>query len=661
MRRGRIRFVWLIAALYLLCCEALAQGVRDSRGRDFWLAIPPSEFTSGQTDNERFLSLLFASDSAQTSVVIAARRLTGTVDTIRATVPPGSLREVRIDDYERYQLDGVENVGGGSRNGEVPSPASIHVVTSHDVSLYAVLRSPKSSDAWLVLPTDALSTDYMVASYTSDIVQELFSARAYPSQFVVVSTEDSTTVNIELSTDRSDRRTGSKRSIQLQRGQSYLVQAYINNRRRDDLTGTLISSSKPVVVIGGHRRSQVPVLLPSASRDLLAEQMPGLETWGRRILVPPLALPSDYAQYSVDDIPVCRVIASADSTSVLVNAQPAYMLDKGKFWDLPLDMPLVIDATKPILVIILDRSANRTGGGRTGDPSMIVVPPTEQFLRSYTIGCVASSVMGAELYREHFVTALIPTTAVASLEVDGSKNYTATVRSILGTSSSIVTIPVTSGAHRLRADSAFGVFVYGYGNAESYGYTGGMAFERLYDPVLCLRAMSAKGQPGLADTIAIIVDSVDQRNLEVLTGIRRVRFTVSFDASSFVPSGRGRRDTSSTMMFIDVTSSISTIRPGDTVGLIVGRHTLGLSDSSLINVDSATWSDGAGQALRVATRYIPGDLVTMSVCEADGRARLFDPQSPKPFSVGLRGYYDLRGQYVGTSLEGQPIGVYFLR
>lgn len=661
MHRGRIRFIWLIAALCLLCCDTLAQGLRDCRGRDFWLAIPPSEFTSGQTDNERFLSLLFAGDSVQTSIVIAARRLNGTIDTIRATVAPGALREVRINDYERYQLEGVENVGGGSRDGEVASPASIHVATSHDVSLYAVLRSPKSSDAWLVLPTDALSTDYMVASYTSDLVQEIFSARAYPSQFVVVSTEDSTTVNIELSTDRSDRRTGSKRSIQLQRGQSYLVQAYINNRRRDDLTGTLISSSKPVVVIGGHRRSQVPVLLPGASRDLLVEQMPGIETWGRRILVPPLALPSDYQQYSVDDIPVCRVIASADSTSVLVNAQPAYMLDKGKFWDLPLDVPLVIDATKPILVVILDRSANRTGGGRTGDPSMIVVPPTEQFLRSYTIGCVASNVSGAELYREHFITALVPTSAVSSLEVNGSKNFAASVRSILGTSSSIVTIPVRSGAHRLRADSAFGVFVYGYGNAESYGYTGGMAFERLYDPVLRLRALSARGQPGQDDTIAVILDSVDQRNIEGLTGIRSVRFTVAFDASSFVPSSRGRRDTSSTTMFIDITSPISALRLGDTLGLVAGRHTLGLSDSSSISVDSATWSDGAGLALRVVTRYIPGDLVTTSVCDADDRKRLFDPRFPEPFSVGLRGYYDLRGQYVGTSLEGQPIGVYFLR
>ena len=661
MHRGHIRKIWLIASLYLLSCDVVAQGLRDSRGRDFWLAIPPSEFTSGQTDNERFLSLLFASDSVQTSVVIAARRLSGAIDTIRVTVPPGSLREVRLDNYDRYQLEGVENVGGGSRDGEVASPASIHVATSNDVSLYAVLRSPKSSDAWLVLPTDALSTDYMVASYTSDLVQELFSSRAYPSQFVIVSTEDSTTVDIELSTDRSDRRTGSKRTILLQRGQSYLVQAYITSRRRDDLTGTLISSSKPVVVIGGHRRSQVPVLLQSASRDFIAEQLPGIETWGRRVLVPPLALPSDYAQYSVDDVAVCRIIAASDSTSVLINSQPVFVLNRAKFLDLPLDVPLVIDASKPILVTILDRSANRTGGGRTGDPSMIVVPPTEQFLRSYTIGCVASSVMGAELYQEHFVTVLIPTSAVASLEVDGSKTYSATVRSILGTTSSIVTIPVESGAHRLRADSAFGVFVYGYGNAESYGYTGGMAFERLYDPVLRLRALNAEGQPGQIDTIAVIVDSVDQRNVDGLTGIRNVRFRVTFDASSFVPSGRGRRDTSSTMMFIDVSSTIANLRPGDTVGLIVGRHTLGLSDSSSISLDSATWSDGAGQSLRVVTRYVSGELITTSVCEADDRKRLFDPRLPKPPIVGMRGYYDLRGQYVGTTLEGQPIGVYFLR
>lgn len=636
-----------------------AQGIRDSRGRDFWLAVPPNENGSSTDTDRSFVSLLVATDNVVTNVTVIARQRSGKRDTIRATVPASTLWEIRIDNYDLYQLEGVERVGGGSLDGERASPASIHVTTSNDVSLYAVLRARRSSDAWLVLPTDALSTDYIVASYTSDVATSLGTTIAYPSQFVIVATQDSTQVDISLSVDRSDRQIGRTRSVTLQRGESYLLQARIEANRRDDLTGSTISSSKPIVVIGGHRRAQVPVLSSAASRDCLVEQLPGLETWGRQIVVPPLAKPSDHTLFSVDDVPVCRIIASQDSTLVTVNTQPDYLLNKGKFWDLPLDIPLVIDATKSVLVTVLDRSANRSGSQRLGDPSMMIAPPTEQYLRSYIVGSVGPNSAGGQIYSEHYITVIIPTVAAASLELDGTTTFPATSTSILGSQFSVVTMKVTPGAHRLKADSTFGVFVYGYGGAESYGYVGGMAFERLYDPVIRLRALRTDGIPGQSDTIAVILDSVDVRNVESLTGIRRVRYQVTFDASCFVPRVEGVLDSAATSITVEIDTAVGTLFPGDTIGLIAGVHTLGRTDSSLIVIDSASWFNGTGESIRINTRYIPGDLVTNEICDTDVGKRLFDPRLVAP--PAIRGYYDLRGQYVGPTLDGLPIGVYFRR
>ncbi|MBU3698566.1 MAG: hypothetical protein FGM33_00950 [Candidatus Kapabacteria bacterium] len=659
LSRGHIRQFWIIVVLIASAISALSQGIRDSRGRNFWLAVPPNDNASSTPTDDSFVSLLVATDDVVTDVTVLARQRSGKTDTIRAKVPPSTLWEIRIDDYDLYQLQGIERLGGASIDGERPNPASINVLTSNDVSLYAVLRARRSSDAWLVLPTDALSTDYIVASYPSEVSSTLGATITYPSQFVVVATQDSTKVDISLSVDRSDRQVGRDRSVILQRGESYLLQARIESNRRDDLTGSSIASSKPVVVIGGHRRAQVPILAGSASRDCLVEQMPGLETWGRQIVVPPLVKASDHFLYSVDDVSICRIIASKDSTLVTVNSQPAYLLNKGKFWDLPLDVPLVIDATKPILATILDRSANRTGGQRLGDPSMMVAPPTEQYLRSYIIGCVGPNSAGGQIYSEHFISVVIPTVAVPSLELDGTTSFTATSNTILSSPYSVVSTKVASGAHRLKADSTFGVFVYGYGGAESYGYTGGMAFERLNDPVIRLRALRTAGDPGQRDTIAIILDSIDTRNLEGLTGVRNVRYRVTFDASSFVPFEDGIIDTGATSLRLDLSANVSTLFPGDTIGLISGIHTLGLTDSSQILVDSASWFTGNGEAIRVNTRYIPGDLVTTSVCQTEVGKRLFDPRVAKP--PVIRGYYDIRGQYVGPTLEGLPVGVYFRR
>lgn len=652
------RVILLLLCLLFTSAGGYAQNIRDSRGNDFWLAIPPNDNSSVTASDPAFISLLVATDTASTTVYVYARRRSGVTDTVVTVVPPSTLWEIRLSQFALYQLQGVENVNGPSPDGEKPSPASIHVTTSRDVSLYAVLRAPLTSDAWLVLPNDALSTDYVVTSYTSDVSQSFGSTVVYPSQFVVVATEDSTVVDITLRPDRSDRALGRDRRVTLRKGESYLLQARVENSRRDDLTGSSVTSNRPVVLLSGHRRAQVPVLSSSSSRDCLIEQLPGLETWGREIIVPPLDLPSDANIVASNDVSVCRVVAANDSTLVTVNSQPPYLLNKGAFWDLPLDQTLVFSSTKPILASIIDRSANRTGGRLTGDPSMIIVPPVEQYLKSYIVGSVGPNSNGRQIYTTHNITVVIPTAAVASLTLDGSTSFLS-VSSIIGTNYSVASAKVPAGAHRVRADSAFGIFVYGYGPAESYGYTGGMAFERLYDPVIRLRALNAAGIAGQRDTIAIIVDSVDMRNTEALAGLRAVQFRVQFDATSFVSRQQVELDSTRIIASMWFTKDLMTISPGDTLALIVGNHTLGISDSSAIVVDSATWYSGDRKPLRIVSKYIQGVLQCTNVCEAGDNQRLFDPRVP--FQVMRQGYYDIRGAYVGPSLEGLPAGVYFRR
>ena len=176
-----------------------------------------------------------------------------------------------------------------------------------------------------------------------------------------------------------------------------------------------------------------------------------------------------------------------------------------------------------------------------------------------------------------------------------------------------------------------------------------------------LRALNAVGIPGQPDTIAVIIDSVDGRNREGLVGIRRVSFSVDFDASSFVSTDAVVLDTSGLVATSTINSDVRTLLPGDTVGVITGFHTLGVTDSSQITVRSASWLAGDQTELRINTRYLPGDLITTSVCEADDRKRLFDPRSTQPPKFGPVGYFDIRGQYVGPTLDGHPIGVYFRR
>ena len=68
------------------------------------------------------------------------------------------------------------------------SNKGVWVVASREVSVYVVNKEAKSTDAYLALPVDVLSTEYYAATYTKD------------AELMVVATEDATQVSIRWPT-----------------------------------------------------------------------------------------------------------------------------------------------------------------------------------------------------------------------------------------------------------------------------------------------------------------------------------------------------------------------------------------------------------------------------------------------------------------------------
>jgi hypothetical protein len=645
--------VVVVVLVIVAAVQLHGQVLRDSKGQDFWLAVPPNDHISGSGNDPAIVSV-FVATSEVTQVSVDARRRDGTTDKYAVNVPANVVWEFRFP-ADLYELRGTTQIGMFGTDDEKPNPASIHVMSSADVTVYAVMRDDNTSDAWLVLPTDALSAEYLVSTYESDANGNI----AYPSQFVVIATEDSTDVVIDLSVDRSSRVDGSRRNVRLNKGQSYLLQARVSNgRTHDDLTGSRVSSTKPVVVLGAHRRAQVPVLTSSASRDCLVEQMPGIDTWGKRILVPSLTPASSNQPFNDDDVTVCRILASRDSTIVTVNGLTPWRLDAAKHWDVPLDRALNIVATQPVLVTIIDRSANRftLGTSSPGDPSLIVVPPFEQFLDEYRVVTIEPRISGNAFYTAHYITCIAPTASISTLRVNGVAP--GVVNPIPGSTFSQTSFKVNVGNHYVTCDEAFGVIVYGYGPAESYGYTGGMAFQKLFEPSLRLRVLDARAEAGVVDTVAVVVDSIDDADNLYLSGIRSVSCDVSFDGSIFVPTTQDSLSVSGTRVTAHLRYTYDTLRVGDTVGMIRGIHTLGMVSECTASIDTTTWRTPNGYPVLVRTTLINGVVETTGICDEQGNKRLYDPTArTKP----RRMFYDIRGRNVDPMQPDLPIGVYFDR
>lgn len=623
---------------------------RDTKGRDFWLAFPPNDHPSNV--DEAALNVYLSSD-VNTQATVWARTRNGQIDERTFTVDAGSV--VKVDFLPSLlELRTASYPTGSTGDAEIASPASVHITATDEITVYASVRELNTSDAWVVLPTDALGTEYRILSYPSDARADTvfipILTTAYPSQFVVVATDDSTEVDIRLST------TGSRldpaqnlRRITLQRGESYLVQADVTvTRQNDDLSGSLITSSKPVVVLASHRRAQVPIRNDNASRDMLVEQVPSVDTWGKSFVVPPLNPPSD-APASRTTTPRLRIVAHTDGTQVTITPGTSVTIAAGEVVDLPLSEALTVQSSEPILVGIIDRTANggTAGLNLSGDPSLIIVPPQEQHLTSYRIISIEPRTVATPFYREHFITITAPMDAVVTIDGQAIPPL-----SPLPSLPSLPTygyshVAVASGSHVIASDSLCGVIAYGYGPAESYGYTGGMAFERLYQPTIALRVLDRQASPGMEVDLVVVVDTILQQPSVAALGIASLRATLSYDRTIFVPQTPGI-PSQVQRGEIAFTHTFDSLAIGDTVAVLPGTAVLGRVVTDTLSIVATTWFTAEGEVVRPTVITTPGVMTITDVCEKGGRQRLFDPLGAAP----IVRIYNVMGREIPALQEG---------
>lgn len=521
--------VWSIVLLGFLWASAPLFAANDSHGRDFRLAFPPN-FHDMPTDNTDSLYIYIASDTP-TQGQITWKNSDGVEFTHVFVIDnPADVYTFSVS------AEGVE-LQGFNRNGFIPNffeqneepvNQSFHITTDTDVTVYALNQASRSSDAFLVLPTDALGQYYSILSYNSDGNNTGGRLQGYstPSQFVVVATQDGTDVTITPSQPTWE----GGRAIQhitLNAGECYLVQAYLSDVvLTTDLTGTRIAASKPVSVIAGHQRATVPVEMSGMlrSRDCLLEQLPPIEAWGYSAIAVPYPIPYGVINQGND---LVRVLALYDSTVVAINGTVQTVLDGGAYYETALTQAMVITSPSPVLVAQYKKTSRMESPGQnnnTGDPFMMLIPPSEQFLKSYRFvnAQVRTAIPEPPLFlpvvfQEQYCTLVVPERYIPTLRLDGAPVSSSLFIAIPGTDMSYAFLPMTDGSHSVSCDTTFGLYVYGYGNADSYGYTGGMNMEYipkdLTPPVI------------MAESVCRILQGTTTDSLATDSGIRSIELS----------------------------------------------------------------------------------------------------------------------------------------
>jgi len=468
-------FKSFLAVLLLISQPALSVPQSDSKGTDFWLMFNANLGTST-------LNLFIAGDTATTGNV----DIPGLAFSAPFAVTPGVVTTVLLPSSTAVTTLGVVGNKG------------IHVTAKDEVSVYGLNQVSATTDAYLGLPTDILGTEYIVQGYENvDVLNA--------SQFGVVAAVDNTVVTIRPSTATSDGKpAGVPFNVTMNQGQTYQLRTTASGGA--DLSGSIVTSDKPVAVFGGHQCANIP--RGHIACDHIVEQMTPTSTWGQSFVTLPLATRTGGDTF--------RVQASNDVTTVSIDGAVVATLSRGQSYETILVYASTITSDKPVSVTQYSNSSSYDSV--TSDPFEVIVPPSEQYLAGYVVTTPATG------FITNFINVVAPDAAVGSITLDGAAIPVSDFSPIGSSGFSGAKVPVALGSHALSGPLPFGITMYGFASYDSYGYPGGLALAAVAE--LTDLVLTPETATNLVNTEHCVVANTSDQNSDPLPGIR-VDFEVS--------------------------------------------------------------------------------------------------------------------------------------
>ncbi len=284
---------------------------------------------------------------------------------------------------------------------------------------------------------------------------------------------------------------GRPAKINLAKGQfAQIIQA-------EDLTGSLVSSNKPTITLGGNTCTQLPS--GQGPCDTLAQQIPAFEQWG-----------SEYVGVSYrprakggDEVVYYRLLGGRDGTELDYDgAKPAgapLTVNAGELvvFRALASAPFVVRsraAEHPFYLAVHMSGSSGPGLGNLGDPEFVNVVPAGQYRSAYSFYADTayrenSLVIVRKSVRGEFkpvwlecageLEGFIPIGTRGEYEyrrVDLSRGFKPGEK--FGDKQCI------TGLQRMRSEGPFTATIWGWDIAASYGYPGGMAIRKLVDAPL---------------------------------------------------------------------------------------------------------------------------------------------------------------------------------
>ncbi|CAH1777337.1 unnamed protein product, partial [Owenia fusiformis] len=356
------------------------------------------------------------------------------------------------------------------------------ITADDEISVYIVNMEGLSVDGSLIIPTEALGTEYITTTWTPERRTSLFG---------IAGTLDSTNVVIkstqEITFDGTTHAAGTNISLTLDRLEAFQASS------ESDFSGTEIYSDQPIAVFSGNKKTRVTDGASSNTADHLEEMLVPITQWGKEFYTTPTPGTTTRGHY-------IRLTAGEDAVNYWVTGTSDFssngtLTNKADFADItvPAATYVSIISDKPISAFKFILSQT-TGTTEAADPAMIMLVPTVQWKTAYT---VISPPAASGTY-EHYLAIVVESgredTLVHDNEAFNVTDYP--WNSIPGTNYVGTWIPVAEGAHTLSNTDSIGQFsgyLYGKQLAESYGFPLGMRNELSNAPCVVTASVIGDG------------------------------------------------------------------------------------------------------------------------------------------------------------------------
>ena len=447
--------------LIILGCWSLtlsAQSV-STQGKEFWLSFMQNGYYENNSGS--------IPDGVIPQLTVSAKRQCS-VSVTNPSFPEWSMNfQVEANGIQQQNLPKQYSYHMGSDN-ETLSNKGIHIVATDTISVYCANIANYSFDASFVLPIDGLGDDYIIQCGEQSTLTNVdqYKRNNQTSAFLIVATEDNTTVNIIPTVSTvGDHLAGVTFPITLNAGQTYQVRS--NNTATTsagrDLSGTRVTANdcKKIAVFNGNTLTRLPIDMSGSSGfDHIFEQAMPIRSWGKKFVV---------TQSMTRNRDFVKVVSAVDGNEIKKNGEVIATLNANEVYSFALSSyegSCYLEASHTCAVYLYNTSAG--DGKANGDPSMVWIAPIEQRIDQVTFATFTHYQASIDY---HYVNIIVSSGDKDKVFLDGLNIPADDFNPVNGNNEfSYTRKSISHGTHHLSCANGFNAHVYGFGDAKGYAY-----------------------------------------------------------------------------------------------------------------------------------------------------------------------------------------------